>query len=140
MAARRRRCTRLVRNYRSHENILRLPSRLFYHNQLVACASGPATSLPASLIDQERANDVDDGDDGDSGGNGGVVGGRVARLLFYGVKGRQAREGRGEAPSYFNAVEAQALVELLAGWLARGGDAGRWAGAPATAYGWRTLA
>ena len=61
---------------------------------------------------------------GSGGGGGGGGGGRVARVLFYGVKGRQAREGRGEAPSYFNAVEAQALVELLAGWLARGADAG----------------
>ena len=46
---------------------------------------------------------------------------RLARVLFYGVRGRQAREGSGEAPSFFNAVEAQELVNLVETWLSRGG-------------------
>jgi hypothetical protein len=111
-SAQRRRCTRLVRNYRSHADIITLSSRLFYNNSLVACASELSTSLPSSLVDDEGEGE------GEGGGRGG---GRVARVLFYGVRGRQTREGRGEAPSYFNPVEAQCLVELLAGWLARGG-------------------
>ena len=30
--------TKLVNNYRSHEALLQLPSRLFYHAEMVACA------------------------------------------------------------------------------------------------------
>ena len=30
--------TKLVCNYRSHQALLKLPSRLFYHSELVACA------------------------------------------------------------------------------------------------------
>ena len=33
----------------------------------------------------------------------------------------EAREGSGEAPSFFNAVEAQELVNLVEAWLTRGG-------------------
>ncbi|KAL4430622.1 hypothetical protein ABPG75_005878 [Micractinium tetrahymenae] len=40
----------------------------------------------------------------------------LASLLFYGVRGRQMREG--EAPSWFNPVEASVVVELVSGLLA----------------------
>ena len=43
-------------------------------------------------------------------------------MLFVGVRGVQTREGTGEAPSFFNAMEAQTLVDVLADWL-RLGDA-----------------
>ena len=29
--------TKLVKNYRSHENILQIPNQMFYENELVAC-------------------------------------------------------------------------------------------------------
>ena len=48
----------------------------------------------------------------------------LARVLFFGVRGRQAREGKGEAPSFFNAVEAQELVNLVEAWLTRGEGTG----------------
>lgn len=230
------RCMRLVRNYRSHKDIIDLPSKLFYRNSLVACVDDSAVALPASLAqdDEEEApaeeeeapapaaatyaaatyataadaNGAvkpwawvqppdpalrskifelrvlfpDHGDGylaacalhyGDVNGaashlleddlpphiasmptstpwpppNCGVdqpsgqlavkrttatttpdapaknskPPPRLARVLFYGVRGRQAREGSGEAPSFFNAVEAQELVNLVETWLSRGG-------------------
>ena len=124
-----RRITQLVRNYRSHEDIIKLPSKLFYGNKLMACASEPSTALPSALVKGDAAErSIQDDGDGDVLHVG--AGGRVARVIFHGVRGRQAREGRGEAPSLFNAIEAQALVDLLSGWLTRGGDAGEVGGDP----------
>ena len=212
------RCTRLVRNYRSHKDIIDLPSKLFYRNSLVACVDNSAVALPASLVQDDKEEAAappaavadadgavnsgawvqppdpdlrskifelrvlfpDHGDGylaacalhfGDVNGaashlleddlpphiasmptstpwpppNGGMdqpsrqltvkqttttpdrpannskPPPRLARVLFYGVRGRQAREGSGEAPSFFNAVEAQELVNLVEAWLTRGG-------------------
>ena len=43
----------------------------------------------------------------------------VSSLLFYGVRGRQAREG--DAPSWHNPLEASVVAELVSGLLgARG--------------------
>ena len=53
------------------------------------------------------------GDAGDAGE------GRPARVLFCGVRGAQVREGNGDAPSYFNPVEAQTLVDLVERWVRR---------------------
>lgn len=39
-------CTVLVRNYRSHERLLWLPSHLFYGDALIACADQKQTMLP----------------------------------------------------------------------------------------------
>ena len=206
------RCTRLVRNYRSHEDIIALPSKLFYRNSLVACVDEAAVALPKSLVrpdDEEEAAataaattyaaaaaangavkpgawvkppdpdlrckifelrvlfpDHGDGYLAACATHFGDVNGaashmleddlpphiasmpiatpwpppdcgsdrpsrqsaverttssspdrRLARVLFYGVRGRQAREGSGEAPSFFNAVEAQELVNLVETWL-----------------------
>jgi putative helicase MOV10L1 len=116
------RTVRLVENYRSHADVLDLPSRLFYDASLVARATSEVTRLPASLVDR-REPEHEPGDASKAGSES-DDGGRPARVLFYGVRGAQTREGDGEAPSYFNAPEARALVELLASWLARGGGAG----------------
>ena len=111
-----RRVVRLVNNYRSHDDIIALPSRLFYDKSLVAAASEASTALPASLVDDDDSSE--DGSGSGSGGGGG--GGRPARVLFCGVRGAQVREGNGDAPSYFNPVEAQALVDLVESWVRRG--------------------
>ncbi|EFN55641.1 hypothetical protein CHLNCDRAFT_133825 [Chlorella variabilis] len=42
----------------------------------------------------------------------------VASLLFYGVRGQQMREG--DAPSYFNPLEASTVVQLVSGLLGSG--------------------
>lgn len=39
-------CTVLVRNYRSHQRLLWLPSHLFYGDALLACADSAQTRLP----------------------------------------------------------------------------------------------
>jgi putative helicase MOV10L1 len=65
----------------------------------------------------------EEGHPGHSGGSV-VRSNPLARVLFFGVRGRQAREGKGEAPSFFNAVEAQELVNLVEAWLTRGEGTG----------------
>ncbi|KAI7838701.1 hypothetical protein COHA_007499 [Chlorella ohadii] len=69
----------------------------------------------------EWADGVQGSSSGDQEGSGGGFDGpRLASLLFYGVRGQQQREG--DAPSYFNALEASTVVELVVGLL--GAEAG----------------
>lgn len=92
----------LKANYRSHAEILELPSRMFYRSSIVPRAHEREVQLPSGW------------DELDSAGNG-----RDARMLFYGVRGQQMREG--ESPSWFNPVEAEAVVELLVALLEKTG-------------------
>ncbi|XP_075408712.1 RNA helicase Mov10l1 [Tenrec ecaudatus] len=75
--------TKLVKNYRSHSALLALPSRLFYHRELEVC-SEPA--VVSSLLGWEKLPRKD------------------FPLIFHGVRGSEAREGR--SPSWFNPAEA----------------------------------
>ncbi|XP_035873058.1 RNA helicase Mov10l1 [Phyllostomus discolor] len=75
--------TKLVKNYRSHAALLALPSRLFYHKELEVCAD---PEVAASLGGWERLPR------------------KGFPLLFHGVRGSEAREGR--SPSWFNPAEA----------------------------------
>ncbi|XP_030741530.2 RNA helicase Mov10l1 [Echinops telfairi] len=75
--------TKLVKNYRSHSALLALPSRLFYHRELEVC-SEPA--VVNSLLGWEKLPRKD------------------FPLIFHGVRGSEAREGR--SPSWFNPAEA----------------------------------
>jgi len=93
--------TQLRACYRSHPDIISLPSRLFYDGAVVSCASEARVALP------HRWDEFAQG-----AGNG-----RSARFLFYGVKGRQRREGNTE--SWTNPIEAAELVELLVDLLAK---------------------
>ncbi|GAQ82685.1 Silencing defective protein SDE3 [Klebsormidium nitens] len=88
---------KLVHNYRSHRKLLELPSRMFYKDELVATAEEAMVEPPRNW-DEMQGSDFP--------------------MLFYGVRGQQMREG--EAPSYFNPLEAERLVNLLAGLLQRG--------------------
>ena len=118
-----RRLVKLVRNYRSHEDIFGLSSRLFYENALVAAAPEDNVSLPKSLVgdvgaengtSEKKATNEAEAENEDENEN---KNGRPARVLFVGVRGVQTREGTGEAPSFFNAMEARTLVDLLSTWL-----------------------
>ena len=139
----RRRLVKLTRNYRSHADIFGLSSALFYDNALVAAAPAANVALPASLVGEPD----DDEEPRSLAGTAGTAGtenssensensrssersatktsesvtagqkSRPARVLFVGVRGVQTREGTGEAPSFFNAMEAQTLVDVLADWL-----------------------
>ena len=119
-----RRVVRLVNNYRSHDDIIALPSRLFYDESLVAAASESSVALPASLVD-----------DGSGEGSRLEAGEGRARAapempeMRVKVDPRgcssaafEARKfaGNGDAPSYFNPVEAQTLVDLVERWVRRG--------------------
>ncbi|XP_053517917.1 RNA helicase Mov10l1 [Artibeus jamaicensis] len=75
--------TKLVKNYRSHAALLALPSRLFYHTELEVCAD---PKVAASLLGWEKLPR------------------KGFPLVFHGVRGSEAREGR--SPSWFNPAEA----------------------------------
>ncbi|XP_008933587.1 PREDICTED: putative helicase Mov10l1, partial [Merops nubicus] len=75
--------TKLVKNYRSHSALLALPSKLFYHKELQVCADA---SVATSLL------------------HWGKLPRKGFPLIFHGIRGSEAREGR--SPSWFNAAEA----------------------------------
>ncbi|MGH0156260.1 UNVERIFIED_CONTAM: hypothetical protein FKN15_042012 [Acipenser sinensis] len=75
--------TKLVRNYRSHESLLELPSRLFYQHELEV---GATREVVCALQDWNRLPR------------------KGFPLLFHGVRGSEMREGCN--PSWFNPVEA----------------------------------
>ncbi|XP_022239290.1 RNA helicase Mov10l1-like isoform X1 [Limulus polyphemus] len=82
--------TKLVNNYRSHSAILSLPSRLFYHNELVCCASK----------DQRKSLCYWDG-----------LPKTGFPIVFHGVKGSDMREGN--SPSWFNPAEVVQVVKYV---------------------------
>ncbi|XP_051045069.1 RNA helicase Mov10l1 [Phodopus roborovskii] len=75
--------TKLVKNYRSHSALLALPSRLFYHRELEVCAD---PKVVTSLLGWEKLPR------------------KGFPLIFHGVRGNEAREGR--SPSWFSPAEA----------------------------------
>ncbi|CAL8359245.1 unnamed protein product [Lota lota] len=80
--------TKLMYNYRSHEALLRLPSKLFYHGEL--CMRAPR-SIVNSLCNWKRLPK------------------KGFPLLFHGIRGTEMREGTN--PSWFNPGEAvQAML------------------------------
>lgn len=88
--------TKLVKNYRSHPALLALPSRLFYHRELEVCAD---PEVVTSLLGWEKLPK------------------KGFPLIFHGVRGSEAREGR--TPSWFNAAEAVQVMRYCC-LLARG--------------------
>ena len=91
--------TKLVRNFRSHDALLQLPSRLFYENELLACADD---DLKRYCARWERLPT------------------RGVPLLFDGIVGKDSREAN--SPSWFNADECTRIYEYVLCLLgARGG-------------------
>ncbi|KAK6130159.1 hypothetical protein DH2020_036075 [Rehmannia glutinosa] len=82
--------TKLVRNYRTHEAILRLPSDLFYDGELLPCKE-ENSSFSASWED--------------------ILPNKEFPLLFIGIQGCDEREGSN--PSWFNRIEASKVVEMI---------------------------
>lgn len=82
--------TKLVRNYRTHEAILRLPSELFYAGELIPCKE----ENKDSSISWE-----------------GIIPDKEFPLLFIGIQGCDEREGNN--PSWFNRIEASKTVEII---------------------------
>ncbi|RVE71576.1 hypothetical protein OJAV_G00053290 [Oryzias javanicus] len=75
--------TKLIYNYRSHEALLTLPSKLFYHSEL--CFQAPRSVVDS--LSQWKGLPK-----------------KGFPLLFHGVRGTEMREGSN--PSWFNPVEA----------------------------------
>ncbi|XP_051916639.1 RNA helicase Mov10l1 [Hippocampus zosterae] len=75
--------TKLIYNYRSHEALLTLPSKLFYHGELCARAS---KAVVDSLCQWKTLPK------------------KGFPLLFHGLRGKEMREGNN--PSWFNPAEA----------------------------------
>ena len=82
--------TKLVRNYRSHPDILSLPNRLFYQGHLRACAD-PARSHSHKDWEELPAPDFP--------------------LIFHGVEGTNEREAN--SPSWFNVAECSQVLEYV---------------------------
>ncbi|KAL6548379.1 hypothetical protein OROGR_008800 [Orobanche gracilis] len=82
--------TKLVRNYRTHEAILHLPSELFYDGELMPCKE-ENTSFSKSWED--------------------ILPNKEFPLLFMGIQGCDEREGSN--PSWFNRIEASKVVEII---------------------------
>ncbi|PRW57862.1 helicase MOV-10 [Chlorella sorokiniana] len=82
-----------------------------------ADSESASTEQPPEWADGVEADGQREEEAGSSSG-GGFGGVRMASLLFYGVRGQQQREG--DAPSYFNALEASTVVELVVGLLSAG--------------------
>ncbi|KAL8171139.1 hypothetical protein V2J09_022943 [Rumex salicifolius] len=88
--------TMLVKNYRSHPEILSLPSRLFYRGALIPSREeSEESSLPwADLLPNSKFP-----------------------VMFFGIQGMDEREGSN--PSWFNRIEASKVVDLIKKLLER---------------------
>lgn len=82
--------TMLVKNYRSHPDIIKLPNEMFYRNQLEACADHFTTH---SLAKWEHLPTKD------------------FPLIFHAVDGVNSREG--DSPSWFNPQEVLVVVDYV---------------------------
>lgn len=115
-------CIIYLKCRRSHKHLLELPSRLFYREALLPFASKESVKPP----DWNELNDP-------------IISQEEANMLFYGVRGQQVNGSfmhakkygmveyssdaqfsqvqDGDAPSFYNPIEAEKLVELLLGLL-----------------------
>lgn len=82
--------TKLLQNYRSHEDILHLPNKMFYEGELKVCA------------DQMMRNCLSDWE---------VLPKKGCPVIFHGVIGQDMREER--SPSFFNAEEASEVLKYV---------------------------
>ncbi|XP_071725459.1 probable RNA helicase SDE3 [Rutidosis leptorrhynchoides] len=89
--------TKLVRNYRCHEHILSLPSRLFYKGELIPCKEDD-TLHPLTWKD--------------------ILPNPEFPVLFLGVQGVDEREGNN--PSWFNRIEVSEVVETIMSLIEKG--------------------
>jgi len=87
--------TKLVRNYRSHSDILKVPSKLYYDNELIACAS-------KIICDKFLGSDL--------------LPNKDHPIIFHGIVGESKQEA--DSPSWFNPQEvwqvcvyAKSLIE-----------------------------
>jgi helicase MOV-10 len=82
--------TKLVRNYRSHPAVIKLPNEMFYDNDLECCGDQMTTH---SLANWEYLKN------------------KGFPVLFHSMNGENLREGN--SPSWFNPQEAQQVVQYV---------------------------
>ncbi|KAE8623124.1 hypothetical protein XENTR_v10005508 [Xenopus tropicalis] len=82
--------TKLLRNYRSHPSILKIPNELFYDNELKVAADEMASK---SYCNWEKLPQ------------------KGFPIIFHGVHGKDEREGN--SPSFFNVNEIEELLIYL---------------------------
>jgi len=82
--------SKLLRNFRSHAELLRLPNQLFYDNELLACAD---PMLANSCLGWEKLPNP------------------KVPMIFHGIEGKDEREN--SSPSWFNADEALLVLEYV---------------------------
>ncbi|XP_051913995.1 putative helicase mov-10-B.1 [Hippocampus zosterae] len=93
--------TKLLRNYRSHPSILKVPNELFYGGELQACADQMQRN---SFCTWEHLEKTD------------------FPLIFHGVTGIDEREAT--SPSFFNRAEVQILMDYVKKLLETSGKKG----------------
>ncbi|XP_033126536.1 putative helicase mov-10-B.1, partial [Anneissia japonica] len=82
--------TKLLQNYRSHPEILKLPNELFYDNELEAKADKYMRETMCQWKELPKKN---------------------FPLIFHGVEGKDEREGT--SPSFFNTKECDAVITYV---------------------------
>ncbi|XP_062855111.1 putative helicase mov-10-B.2 [Trichomycterus rosablanca] len=82
--------TKLLRNYRSHRAILKIPNEMFYDGELLTCADEFSTSFYCNWEHLPKKD---------------------FPLIFHGVKGKDEREMN--SPSFFNTSEITVVVDYL---------------------------
>lgn len=104
--------TKLVKNYRSHQAIIEVPSRLFYDRALEQCGDETLINsmlqwemLPGSSSSSAALSMAPMAVAGARAGGGGFP------ILFYGVLGEHQHEL--ESPSFFNVVECAKILDLV---------------------------
>ncbi|XP_049938320.1 putative helicase MOV-10 [Schistocerca serialis cubense] len=85
--------TKLVKNFRSHEQILKVPNELFYDNELKACG-GDITTRACKWSQLPK---------------------KGFPIIFHGVKGKDERQA--DSPSYFNRQEIDVAIKYVAALL-----------------------
>uniref|UniRef100_A0A3Q2ZLY3 RNA helicase n=1 Tax=Hippocampus comes TaxID=109280 RepID=A0A3Q2ZLY3_HIPCM len=93
--------TKLLRNYRSHPSILKVPNELFYGGELQACADQIKRNFFCTWEHLEKPD---------------------FPLIFHGVSGIDEREAT--SPSFFNRAEVQVLMDYVKKLLETAGKKG----------------
>ena len=83
--------TKLVRSYRAHPRLLKIPSELFYNDELVSHAGEEAYEFCKKDVDFMMRRDVP--------------------LIFHGIKGECSRDR--DSPSWYNIGEVSQVVHYV---------------------------
>ena len=95
---------KLLNNYRSHSDILEIPSQLFYDGELRACANPLETD---SLCEWEELADAEYMDELEAD----EVAAEACPVMFFGIQGIEMHEA--DSPSWYNPVEGSKIVDLI---------------------------